>query len=405
MTRLVVVALLLAAPVAWSQGSQREAIGKTLFVPDPLPPLDARSHSEFEPEPGVVAERISYATQFGMRVPAILYRPKKISGRIPAFIVVNGHGGDKYSWYAFYAGVLYARGGAAVLTYDPAGEGERNAGRKSGTRRHDPYVPPPEMARRLAGLMITDIMQAVAYLSQRADVDSKRIAAGGYSMGSFILSLAGAIDTRLRACVLVGGGNLDGPGGYWDSSSKQMCQSIPYRSLMFLGDRPAVIYDLHASRGPTLVFNGSADSVVGIPGSGQPFFENLRRRTIELHGGSQGVFEFGFEPGAGHRPYFVTKPVAEWLEKQIDFPNWTPEGIAAMPVTRIGTWANANHVAMDLLYANEEREGGTRALGTGVPAIARDTLNALPVEQWQREKRRFVFETWLSEAKSRVRPE
>jgi len=131
----------------------------------------------------------------------------------------------------------------------------------------------------------------------------------------------------------------------------------------------------------------------------------LQQRVAKLRGTSERVFETGFVPGAGHRPYFVTKPVAEWLEKQIDFPNWTPEGIAAMPVTRIGTWANANHVAMDLLYANEEREGGTRALGTGVPAIARDTLNALPVEQWQREKRRFVFETWLSEAKSRVRPE
>jgi hypothetical protein len=40
-------------------------------------------------------------------VPAILYRPKSPSGSGPALIVVNGHGGDKYSWYAFYSGVLY----------------------------------------------------------------------------------------------------------------------------------------------------------------------------------------------------------------------------------------------------------------------------------------------------------
>ena len=36
--------------------------------------------------------------------------------------------------------------------------------------------------------------------------------------------------------------------------------------MSFLGDRPAVIYALHAARGPTLIFNGLGDSVVGIPG-------------------------------------------------------------------------------------------------------------------------------------------
>ncbi|MBI4877235.1 MAG: prolyl oligopeptidase family serine peptidase [Acidobacteria bacterium] len=398
--------VLLLCPALWAEpGALRERIKKTLFVPDPLPALDARKHGKFEPAPGVVAERISYGSQFGLRVPAILYRPKKAPGKIPAFIVVNGHGGDKYSWYAYYAGVAYARGGAMVLTYDPPGEGERNIGRKSGTRQHDVYVPPPEMARRMGGLMITDIMQAVSNLAQRPEADARRIAAGGYSMGSFILSLAGAVETRLKACVLVGGGNLDGPGGYWDSSAKRMCQSIPYQSLSFLGDRGAAIYDLHAWRGPTLIFNGTADSVVGIPGMGQPFFEDLRKRTIALHGSAQGVFDFGFEPGGSHRPYFVTRPAAEWLERQIDFPAWTPEQIKNMPVTHIGDWAKANAVSMDRLYATEKREGGTRALGTGVPAIAREALHALPPAEWERDKSRYVLESWISEAKKRVAPE
>ena len=87
----------------------REQIRKVLFVPDPLPALESRTHGSFEPEPGIVAERVSYGTQFGMRVPAILYRPKSPKGKIPALVVVNGHGGDKYSWYAFYSGILYAR--------------------------------------------------------------------------------------------------------------------------------------------------------------------------------------------------------------------------------------------------------------------------------------------------------
>ena len=124
-----------AAPLsADTVGRLRAEIRSALFVPDPLPALDAESYGQFEPAPGVVAERVSYATELGMRVPAILYLPKELKGKIPALIVVNGHGGDKSTWYSFYSGILYARAGAAVLTYDPAGEYERNSRRLSGSR-------------------------------------------------------------------------------------------------------------------------------------------------------------------------------------------------------------------------------------------------------------------------------
>src|SRR5206468_10678516 len=126
-------------------------------VPDPLPPLNVESHRFFQPPADAIADRVSYQTRFGLRVPAIFYLPKSHSGKLPALIVVNGHGGDKYSWYAFYNGVRYARGGAAVLTYDPIGEGERNAERKSGTRAHDKLLEPVEMGRRMGGLMVTDV--------------------------------------------------------------------------------------------------------------------------------------------------------------------------------------------------------------------------------------------------------
>src|SRR5579864_313624 len=108
-----------------------------------------------------------------MRIPAVLYLPEHPTGKIPALVVVNGHGGDKYSWYSFYTGILYARAGAAVLTYDQIGEGERNVGRKSGTRAHDHIQGGRELARCLCGLMITDARQAVSYLSARPEVDPK----------------------------------------------------------------------------------------------------------------------------------------------------------------------------------------------------------------------------------------
>ena len=72
----------------------REQIRETLFVPEDLPKLDVQVHGQFSPESGVVAERVSYGTQFGMRIPAIVYRPESaLERQCPAFIVVNGHGG------------------------------------------------------------------------------------------------------------------------------------------------------------------------------------------------------------------------------------------------------------------------------------------------------------------------
>ena len=129
--RLVSLAVLLSAVavlpgqvLTHEQADQwRERIRRTLFVPNPLPPLDGKLHGFFEVDESVVAERVTYGTQFGMRVPAILYLPRERKGRIPALIVVNGHGGDKYSWYSFYSGVLYAHAGAAVLTYEPGRRG------------------------------------------------------------------------------------------------------------------------------------------------------------------------------------------------------------------------------------------------------------------------------------------
>jgi hypothetical protein len=63
---LISPAVLFLLGVAFPAQEWIARIRSTLFVPDPLPPLAAEVHGSFEPEPGVVAERVTYATQFGM---------------------------------------------------------------------------------------------------------------------------------------------------------------------------------------------------------------------------------------------------------------------------------------------------------------------------------------------------
>ncbi len=234
----------------------RAQVRHILYVPDTLPALGAKTWSTFSPAPGVLADRVTYHTLDGMIVhhqspTAPIPRTAHWHGKLPGILMVNGHGSDKFGWYAIYTGMEYAKAGAVVVTYDMIGEGERNIDRKSRAGSHDKRVTPPEglpatdWGQRLAGLMQVDLMQGVTYLSQRPDVDPKRIAVLGYSMGSFVTGIAGALDTRIHAVVLSGGGVFDGPGGYFDSNQLP-CQGPPYRALQAIGDRPAILYALNA---------------------------------------------------------------------------------------------------------------------------------------------------------------
>lgn len=380
----------------------RKQIRDALFIPDPLPKLASESYGSFTPVPGVIAERVSYRTEYDLRIPAIIYRPAASSKRaMPAMVLVNGHAGDKTSWYSYYTAILYARAGAVVVTYDPIGEGESNDERKDGASEHDREIKVPTMPERMGGRMVADILQSVTYLVQRKDVDPHRIAVLGFSMGSFTAVLAGAVDPRIHALLLTGGGNIDGPGGYWDSSSRIMCQSGPYKALSFLGDRPAVLYTLNARRGVTFILNGTNDTVVDIPHHGTEFFDTLRRRTIVLNGNDGGVFEASFDVGASHRPNWITRVAADWLDRQLDFPNWPQklvDTVATLPLEPIRQWAERVGYPLGKSSGREDRDAGLPAIAAGVPLLTPEELHALSSEEWKKRKAEFVYESWVTRA-------
>jgi dienelactone hydrolase len=396
---LILCALPCGAQLTQSRAEElQKEIRKALGIPRVLPALDAKNYGSFEPAPGVIADRVTYRTQYGLRVPAIVYRPSRVHGKIPGIVVVNGHGADKSSWYSWYTGVLYAKAGAAVLTYDPVGEGERNDEHKDGTGEHDRQIDVPGVPERLGGSMIVDAMQGVSYLASMPQVDARRIAVMGFSMGSFVVSLTGAVDNRIHAVLLAGGGNLDGPGGYYDSSHVVMCQAGPYRALAFLGDRPAVIYALHARRGPTFILNGTADTVMDIPHHGPDFFDDLRRRTIALLGSDHNVFTTWFDEGASHRPSWVNQVAASWLADNLHFANWDRKKIAQLPTVRIGDWAKANGVAFNKSAQREDRDSGLVSMDVGVPSLTAEQLSVMPRAEWEQHREEYVYTSWAKAA-------
>jgi dienelactone hydrolase len=391
----------------------RAEIRKQLFIPAVLPELNAKTWSTFSPMTGVLADRVTYATADGMMVPAIVYRPDPATvhwkGKLPGIVIVNGHGSDKFGWYAFYSGMLFAKAGAMVVTYDPIGEGERNESKISRAGSHDAWVSPPaglprtDWGQRLAGLMQVDVMQAVEYLAARPEVDPKRIAVAGYSMGGFIVGITGAIDLRIRAVLISGGGVYDGPGGYFDSNPLP-CQMPLYNALLSLGDRGAVLYALNAERGPMLVMNGSNDTVMDMAHHLPDWFDAVRNRTLVLVGpdshAARNVFTTIVYPGISHRPSWVDRQGVAWLNTQIHFAVWDAETIATEPTTHVGEWIKANNVDLAAGFNREDREAGLDALGTDFPGIKRDDLMALPQDEWLREKDRLTYEAWAAKTKA-----
>ncbi len=387
-----------------------EQASAALFLPKTMPAVAARDFGSFVPMPGVVAQRVTYGTQFGMRVPAIVYQPDHVSGKLPAVIVVAGHGGSKSTWYEVYAGLLYASAGAVVVTYDPIGEEERNAQHLIDARAHDTVLPGPQSPARLGGLMIGDVMAAVSYATSLPQVDPKRIAVLGYSMGSFHAALAAGLDPRIGALVLSGGGDLDGNGGSWDSSSKIMCQGGPYQALSFLPDKGAILYALHQRAGETLVLNGAEDNLVAAPHHGESFFADLNTRVAALAAPNVPRIEYRFYPGVGHRPSWVNRDAAAWLNARLHFPRWQNISLDSLGETHISEWAAATGAHINQGYESEKTEGGIRAVGQGFPAPTRAQLQVVPDAEWQAHEDEYTWQGWakktlLAEGLSAVVPE
>jgi len=372
----------------------RQLARKALFLDAPAPTLAPREFGSFHPMPGITAHRVTFGTQYKMRIPAIIYRPDHITGKLPAVVVVAGHGGDKSTWYESYAGLLYANAGAIVVTYDPIGEGERNAQHLHDARAHDTNLPGLQSPPRLGGLMVGDVSQAVSYALSLPQVDPARVAVLGYSMGSFHSALAAGLDPRIRYLVLSGGGDLDGNGGSWDSSSKVMCQGGPYQALSFLPDKGAILYTLHQRAGETLLLNGTEDNLLAAPHHGPSFFADLNRRVHALGGPDLPSIETRFYPGVGHRPSWVNRDAAEWLNARLHFQRWRNLSIESLGETRIGDWASVTGAHINSGYATEKTEAGVRAVGRDFPAPTPEQLQAVPLNEWTAHEDLYTWQGW-----------
>lgn len=140
------------------------------------------------------------------RVPILIVKPEKPSGRAPAVIVLHGTGGSKEGvrdWLRDLAkrgitgvaidgrhhGARLARGRDVSAAYNDAIVGAWRA------KADDPKTYPFYFDTAW------DVMRTIDYLRTRDDIDPKRIGLMGISKGGIETWLAGAVDERVKVAV------------------------------------------------------------------------------------------------------------------------------------------------------------------------------------------------------------
>ena len=153
---------------------------------------------------GFRIENIAYESLPEFYVTANVFVPTSGGGPFPAIVITPGHGAGKQSEYNWAAN--FARAGIVALVVDPLGQGER-------MQHWDPEIASSKIERlgehehaSLSNLLIgdhvsryfiNDGISGVDYLSERKDVDAKRIGAFGCSGGGTITAYLAALDPRI----------------------------------------------------------------------------------------------------------------------------------------------------------------------------------------------------------------
>ena len=139
---------------------------------------------------------ISYASPKGGRVPAYLVVPK---GKGPFAGVLFGHYGLGTRSEFIPEAKLYAKAGAVSLIPDYPWD------RPQPWRKSVDNFDKPELDRETYIQAVIDLRRGIDLLLARSDVDSKRLAYIGHSIGAQWGSILSAVDQRARAVVLMAG--------------------------------------------------------------------------------------------------------------------------------------------------------------------------------------------------------
>lgn len=254
---LIFCCLLGLVPNASAQSTQLAGINY-----NPQLPLEAkevqRKDGEGKPLP---VYRVSFKGGSDSDVPGLLGVPSTSAvGKRPAVILLHGLGGDKNQLQAL--AMMFNGKGLVTLAIDAAGHGER-------PKFHGKPITELDLdeTRTVAAQTVQDLRRATDYLCSRSDVDPKRIAFVGVSLGGILGARFLADEPRVACASLwVAGGDwgklITTSAHPWAKAFRQRGQTDPEKIRLAMQDVDPVPAMGHAIARPILFLNGESDDVV-----------------------------------------------------------------------------------------------------------------------------------------------
>ncbi len=192
------------------------------------------------------------------RVFAYYAVPEKLTGKVPAMVLVHGGGGKAFAEWA----EMWAKRGYAALSMDLRGrgpDGNRHAGAgpeqdnreiftniKDGPRETWPYH------------AVAAVIRAVSLLAAQPEVDASRIGITGISWGGYLTSMVSGLDGRLKVAIPVYGCGFIYQNSPWAPAIDQ----LPERAQWIENFDPSRY--LPRARMPMLWVNGTNDFAYGL---------------------------------------------------------------------------------------------------------------------------------------------
>ena len=190
-----------------SKEKQRQELYQLLGkLPDRSRPISVNVLSREEGDE-VIVEKLLLDINGLELVPAYFTKPKRAKGKVPVVLFNHSHFGQyEVGKEEFVQGrkemqsppyaLALARAGYAGLCLDSWGFGER-----MGRTENELFKEMLWKGQVMWGMMVYDNLRALDYLQTREDVDSRRIATMGMSMGSTMSWWLAALDERVKVCV------------------------------------------------------------------------------------------------------------------------------------------------------------------------------------------------------------
>jgi hypothetical protein len=191
-------------PAQWKATvAQRRKMWHEMLGLSPMPartPLEATVTGMLQ-RGDYVVEKVHFQSIPGAHVIGNLYRPAKITARLPAVLYLCGHSKGKVNPPYQANPRWFGQHGYVALVLDPIQLGE-SQGMHHGTYREERWDW-PSRGYTPAGTEVWNAMRALDYLQSRADVDGERMGVTGLSGGGVISWCLGAADERVKVVVPV----------------------------------------------------------------------------------------------------------------------------------------------------------------------------------------------------------